>query len=320
MIYNDILETIGGTPVVRINRLAPEGVEMYVKVEAFNPMGSVKDRLALGIILDAEKKGLLKPGQTVIEATSGNTGIALAMVCAVRGYPFVSVMAESFSVERRRLMRFLGAKVVLTPAAERATGMVRVTEALAARHGWFMTQQFENQANPAYHANTTGPEILKDFANRRLDYFVSGYGTGGTITGAGHMIRLARPEVAIVSTEPAGAALLSGNPWQPHKIQGWTPDFVPAVLDREVAHQNIPVTDEEAITTSRALAVNEGIFCGISAGGTFAAALKVAERAEPGSVILAMLPDTGERYLSTPLFEGIPDGPDEAQQLLEGLG
>jgi len=320
MIYNDILETIGGTPVVRINRLAPGGVDMYVKVEAFNPMGSVKDRLALGIILDAEKKGLLKPGQTVIEATSGNTGIALAMVCAVRGYPFVSVMAESFSVERRRLMRFLGAKVVLTPAAERATGMVRVTEALAAKHGWFMTQQFENQANPAYHANTTGPEILRDFANRRLDYYVSGYGTGGTITGAGHMIRLARPEVTIVSTEPAGAALLSGNPWQPHKIQGWTPDFVPAVLDREVAHQNIPVTDEEAITTSRALAVNEGIFCGISAGGTFAAALKVAEKAEPGSVILAMLPDTGERYLSTPLFEGIPDGPDEAQELLEGLG
>ena len=320
MIYNDILETIGGTPVVRINRLAPEGVEMYVKVEAFNPMGSVKDRLALGIILDAEKKGLLKPGQTVIEATSGNTGIALAMVCAVRGYPFVSVMAESFSVERRRLMRFLGAKVVLTPAAERATGMVRVTEALAARHGWFMTQQFENQANPAYHANTTGPEILRDFANRRLDYYVSGYGTGGTITGAGHMIRLARPEVTIVSTEPAGAALLSGNPWQPHKIQGWTPDFVPAVLDREVAHQNIPVTDEEAITTSRALAVNEGIFCGISAGGTFAAALKVAEKAEPGSVILAMLPDPGERYLSTPLFGDIPDGPDEAQELLEELG
>jgi cysteine synthase A len=320
MIYNDILETIGGTPVIRINRLAPEGVEMYVKVEAFNPMGSVKDRLALGIILDAEKKGLLKPGQTVIEATSGNTGIALAMVCAVRGYPFVSVMAESFSIERRRLMRFLGAKVVLTPAAERATGMVRVTEALAARHGWFMTQQFENQANPAYHANTTGPEILSDFANRRLDYFVSGYGTGGTITGAGRMIRLARPEVAIVSTEPAGAALLSGNPWQPHKIQGWTPDFIPAVLDREVAHQNVPVTDEEAITASRALAVNEGIFCGISAGGTFAAAQKVAEKAEPGSVILAMLPDTGERYLSTPLFEGIPDGPDEAQELLEGLG
>jgi cysteine synthase A len=246
MIYNNILETIGDTPVIRIHRLAPEGVEMYVKVEAFNPMSSVKDRLALGIILDAEKRGVLKPGQTVIEATSGNTGIALAMVCAVRGYPFVSVMAESFSIERRRLMRFLGAKVVLTPAAERATGMVRVCEALAARHGWFMTQQFANQANPAYHRNTTGPEVLRDFANRRLDYFVSGYGTGGTISGAGQMIRLARPEVKIISTEPAGAALLEGKPWQPHKIQGWTPDFIPAVLDQDVAHQNVPVTDEES--------------------------------------------------------------------------
>jgi len=319
MIYNNILETIGDTPVIRIQRLAPEGVEMYVKVEAFNPMSSVKDRLALGIILDAEKKGLLKPGQTVIEATSGNTGIALAMVCAVRGYPFVSVMAESFSIERRRLMRYLGAKVVLTPAAERATGMVRVCEALAARHGWFMTQQFENEANPAYHRNTTGPEVLRDFANRRLDYFVSGYGTGGTISGAGQMIRLARPEVKIISTEPAGAALLEGKAWQPHKIQGWTPDFIPAVLDREVAHQNVPVTDEESIATAQALAVNEGIFCGISSGGTFAAALKVAASAEPGSVILAMLPDTGERYLSTPLFADIPEGPDEAQELLEGL-
>jgi cysteine synthase A len=216
-------------------------------------------------------------------------------------------------------MRFLGAKVVLTPAAERATGMVRVTEALAARHGWFMTQQFENEANPAYHRNTTGPEILSDFASRRLDYFVSGYGTGGTISGAGQMIRLARPEVKIISTEPAGAALLDGQQWQPHKIQGWTPDFIPEVLDRKVAHQNILVTDEEAIATSQALAVNEGILCGISAGGTFAAALKVAESAEPGSVILAMLPDTGERYLSTPLFASIPEGPDEAQELLEGL-
>jgi cysteine synthase A len=319
MIYNNILETIGDTPVIRIHRLAPEGVEMYVKVEAFNPMSSVKDRLALGIILDAEKRGVLKPGQTVIEATSGNTGIALAMVCAVRGYPFVSVMAESFSIERRRLMRFLGAKVVLTPAAERATGMVRVCEALAARHGWFMTQQFANQANPAYHRNTTGPEVLRDFANRRLDYFVSGYGTGGTISGAGQMIRLARPEVKIISTEPAGAALLEGKPWQPHKIQGWTPDFIPAVLDQDVAHQNVPVTDEESIATAQALAVNEGIFCGISSGGTFAAALKVAAGAEPGSVILAMLPDTGERYLSTPLFADIPEGPDEAQELLEGL-
>lgn len=319
MIYNNILETIGRTPVIRINRLAPAGIEMYAKVEAFNPMSSVKDRLALGIILDAEKKGLLKPGQTVIEATSGNTGIALAMVCAVRGYPFVSVMAESFSVERRRLMRFLGARVVLTPAAERATGMVRVTEALAAKHGWFMTQQFENEANPAYHRNTTGPEVLSDFAGRRLDYFVSGYGTGGTISGAGQMIRLARPDVKIISTEPAGAALLDGHPWQPHKIQGWTPDFIPDVLDRKVAHQNIPVTDEEAIASSQALAVNEGIFCGISSGGTFAAALKVAEAAEQGSVILAMLPDTGERYLSTPLFASIPEGPDEAQELLKDL-
>jgi cysteine synthase A len=319
MIYNNVLDTIGHTPIVKINRLAPEGVEMYVKLEAFNPMGSVKDRLALGIILDAEKRGVLKPGQTVVEATSGNTGIALAMVCAVRGYPFVSVMAESFSIERRRLMRFLGAKVVLTPAPRRATGMVAATEALAKKHGWFMTQQFENEANPAYHRNTTGPEILSDFANRRLDYYVSGYGTGGTITGAGQMIRLARPEVKIISTEPAGASLLDGKEWAPHKIQGWTPDFIPDVLDRKVAHQNIPVTDDDAIATSKALATHEGIFCGISSGGTFAAALKVAKNAEAGTVILAMLPDTGERYLSTPLFADVPDGPDEAQGLLEGL-
>lgn len=319
MIYNNILETIGNTPVIKIQKLAPEGIEMYVKVEAFNPLSSVKDRLALGIILDAEKRGLLKPGQTVVEATSGNTGIALAMVCAVKGHPFVSVMAESFSIERRRLMRFLGAKVVLTPPAERATGMVRVTEALAAKHGWFMTQQFENEANPAFHRNTTGPEILSDFAERRLDYFVSGYGTGGTISGAGQMIRLARPDVQIISTEPAGAALLEGDEWQPHKIQGWTPDFIPETLDREVAHENILVTDEESISTSQALATKEGIFCGISSGGTFAAALKVAEKAKPGSVILAMLPDTGERYLSTPLFEDIPEGPDDGQDLLEGL-
>ena len=319
MIYDNILETIGNTPVIKIQHLAPQSIDIYVKLEAFNPMSSVKDRLALGIILDAEKRGVLKPGQTVIEATSGNTGIALAMVCAVRGYPFVSVMAESFSVERRRLMRFMGTTLVLTPAAERATGMVRSAEALAAKHGWFLTQQFENEANPAYHRNTTGPEILSDFADRRLDYYVSGYGTGGTITGAGQMIRLARPDVKIISTEPAGAALLEGDEWQPHKIQGWTPDFIPEVLDRDVAHENILVTDEEAIEASRALALKEGIFCGISSGGTFAAAVKVAEKAEPGSVILAMLPDTGERYLSTPLFENIPDGPDEGQDLLEGL-
>ena len=319
MIYNNVLETVGRTPVVRIQRLAPEGVEMYVKLEAFNPLGSVKDRLALGIIEHAERTGQIEPGQTVVEATSGNTGIALAMVCAVKGYPFVSVMAESFSVERRRLMRFMGAKVVLTPAAERATGMVRATEALSAKHGWFMTQQFENEANPAYHRNTTGPEVLSDFSSKRLDYYVSGYGTGGTITGAGQMIKLARPDTQIISTEPAGAALLEGKEWQPHKIQGWTPDFIPDVLDRSIADRNIPVTDEEAIATSRALATNEGIFCGISSGGTFAAALKVAEDAEAGSVILAMLPDTGERYLSTPLFENIPEGPDDAQELLEGL-
>jgi cysteine synthase A len=319
MIYNNILDTIGHTPVVKINQLAPEGKTIYVKLEAFNPLGSVKDRLALGIILDAEKRGVLKPGQTVIEATSGNTGIALAMVCAVRGYPFVSVMAESFSIERRRLMRFLGAKVVLTPPPKRATGMVRAVEALAAKHGWFMAQQFENMANPAYHRNTTGPEILSDFANKRLDFYVSGYGTGGTITGVGQMIRLARPEVQIISTEPAGAALLEGDEWQPHKIQGWTPDFIPEVLDRNVAHRNVTVTDEEAISTSQALALQEGIFCGISSGATFAAAVKVAEEAESGSVLLAMLPDTGERYLSTPLFENIPEGPDDGQDLLEGL-
>jgi cysteine synthase A len=319
MIYDSILDTIGNTPIIRIQRLAPEGIEMYVKAEAFNPMSSVKDRLALGIILDAERRGALQPGQTVIEATSGNTGIALAMVCAVRGYPFVSVMAESFSVERRRLMRFLGARVVLTPAAERASGMVRATEALAARHGWFMTQQFENMANPAFHRSTTGPEVLSDFAGRRLDYYVSGYGTGGTLTGAGQMIRQARPDVKIVSTEPAGAALLEGREWQPHKIQGWTPDFLPETLDREVAHQNVLVSDDESIATAQALARKEGIFCGISSGGTFAAALKIAEQAEPGSVILAMLPDTGERYLSTPLFADIPEGPDEAQELLADL-
>jgi len=317
VIYNNILETIGNTPVVRINRLAPEGVDMYVKVEAFNPMASVKDRLALGIIEDAERKGLLKPGQTVIEATSGNTGIALAMVCAVKGYPFVSVMAESFSIERRKLMRARGARVVLTPAAERATGMVRITKALAKKNGWFMTEQFDNPANPAYHRNTTGPEIIRDFSGRRLDYYVSGYGTGGTITGTGEMIKLARPDCKIIATEPEGAALLSGREWAPHKIQGWTPDFIPSVLDRSVIDEVLPVTDDDSIATARALATDEGIFCGISAGGTFAAALKVAQRSEPGTTILAMLPDTGERYLSTPLFEGVKEGGDD--ELLEGL-
>jgi cysteine synthase A len=317
VIYNNILETIGNTPVVKINRLAPQGFDMYVKVEAFNPMASVKDRLAIGIIEDAERKGLLKPGQTVVEATSGNTGIALAMVCAVKGYPFVAVMAESFSIERRKLMRALGARVVLTPAAERATGMLRITAALAEKHGWFMTEQFDNQANPEYHRNTTGPEIIRDFAGRRLDYYVSGWGTGGTITGAGDILKLARPDLRVVATEPAGAAMISGADWAPHKIQGWTPDFIPTVLDRGVIDEIVTVTDEEAIETAKALAIQEGIFCGISAGGTFAAALKVAANAEAGSSILAMLPDTGERYLSTPLFEGVKEGGDD--ELLEGL-
>jgi cysteine synthase len=311
MIHDSITDTIGRTPVVRVNRLAPDGVTMYVKVEAFNPMSSVKDRLALGIILDAEARGTLKPGQMVVEATSGNTGIALAMVCAARGYPFVSFMAESFSIERRKLMRALGAKVILTPAAERATGMVRRSREYAAQHGAFLAEQFENPANPAYHRNTTGPEILSDFAGRRLDWFVTGYGTGGTLTGAGEMLKLARPDLRICVTEPDGAALLSGKEWQPHKIQGWTPDFLPAVLNRSVFDRIEPVTDLEARDTARALATQEGIFCGISSGGTFAAALKVAKQAERGSVILAMLPDTGERYLSTFLFEGINEGSDE---------
>jgi cysteine synthase A len=311
MIYNNILETIGKTPIVRLNRIAPDHVEVYVKVEAFNPLGSVKDRLAHAIICDAEKHGKIKPGQTVVEATSGNTGIALAMVCAAKGYPFVATMAESFSVERRKIMRGLGAKVILTPAEERGTGMVKKAEELAEKHGWFLARQFENPANPEYHRQTTGPEILSDFAGRRLDYWVTGYGTGGTMTGAGEVIKLARPEVTIVATEPAGASLLAGCEWNPHKIQGWTPDFIPDVLNRDVYDVLIPVTDERAIELSKRLAAEEGIFVGISSGATLAAAFEAAKEAEKGAVILAMLPDTGERYLSTPLFEGIPDGSDD---------
>lgn len=310
MIYDNILGTIGRTPVVRINRLAPPGTTIYVKCEFFNPLSSVKDRLAVGIIEDAERRGELKAGQTVVEATSGNTGIALAMVCAVKGYPFVAVMVETFSVERRKIMRMLGAKVILTPAAERGSGMVRKAAELAQKNGWFLARQFENLANPAYHRNTTGPEIVSDFVGRRLDFFVTGWGTGGTLTGAGEVIRLARPDVRIITTEPEGAALLSGKPFAPHKIQGWTPDFIPAVLNRNVAERIVTVTDAEAIEAARQLARQEGIFCGISSGGTFAAAVKVARESEPGTVLLAMLPDTAERYLSTPLFEGIPDGSD----------
>jgi cysteine synthase A len=311
MIHDSILSTIGGTPVVRINRLAPAGVEMFVKVEAFNPMSSVKDRLAIAIITDAERRGLLAPGQTVVEATSGNTGVALAMVCAAKGYPFVAFMAETFSVERRKLMRALGAKVILTPAAERGSGMVRRAKEFADAHGAFLARQFENEANPAWHRQTTGPEILRDFTGRRLDWFVSGYGTGGTITGAGQVLKAARPDLRIAITEPAGAALLSGGDWAPHKIQGWTPDFVAPILDRGVFDRIVPVDDVVSRDTARALAQREGIFTGISGGATFAAALEVARGAEPGTAILAMLPDTGERYLSTFLFEGISEGSDD---------
>ena len=317
MLYESIIDTIGSTPIVRLNRMAPEGTTVYVKVEAFNPMASVKDRLAWAIIADAEQSGALQPGQTVIEATSGNTGIALAMVCAARGYPFVAVMAESFSIERRRLMKALGAKVILTPAAERATGIVKKANELAEKNGWFLSRQFDNPANPAYHRNTTGPEILRDFAGKRLDYWVSGYGTGGTITGAGEVIKAARPETRIVATEPAGAALLAGKEWQPHKIQGWTPDFLPSVLNREIYDDLVPVTDEESRDTSLELARSEGILTGVSGGGTLAAALKVAREAPAGSVLCAMLPDTGERYLSTFLFEDITEASDD--EWLAGL-
>jgi len=311
MIYPSILDTIGNTPIVRLNRLAPLGTELYAKVEFFNPMASVKDRLAIAIIEDAERRGVLKRGQTVVEATSGNTGIALAMVCAAKGYPFVATMVETFSVERRKLMRALGAKVILTPKAERGTGMVKRAEELAERHGWFLARQFENEANPAYHRSTTGPEILQAFAGRKLDYFVSGWGTGGTITGAGEVLKQARPDLKVVATEPAGASLMGRKDWQAHKIQGWTPDFLPKVLNQGIADQLLPVSDEEAIETSLALARQEGIFVGISAGGTVAAARKALADAPRGSVALAMLPDTGERYLSTPLFEGIHEGSDD---------
>jgi cysteine synthase A len=331
MKYDSILGTVGNTPVVRINRLAPHvlkerGVNLWVKVEAFNPLGSVKDRLALGIIEAAEKSGQLKPGQTVVEATSGNTGIGLAMVCAAKGYPLVVTMAEQFSVERRRLMRFLGAKVVLTPQAQRGYGMVVKAQELAAKHGWFLTRQFENEANPDIHSRTTAREIVRDFAGDRLDYWVTGYGTGGTLKGVARVLAKERPETKIVVCEPADAPLLAsgaaqarnadGSPsaphasFKPHPMQGWTPDFIPKLTEDAIRENKVdrivPVTGPEALRWSGELARQEGIFVGISAGGTLAGALKVAADAPAGANILAMLPDTGERYLSTPLFQDIP--------------
>ncbi len=305
MIYQNILQTIGNTPIVKINKLGPKDTNLYVKVEAFNPMASVKDRLGLAIIEDAEQKGLLKPGQTVIEVTSGNTGVALAMVCAVKNYPFIAVMGETFSIERRKIMQALGAKVILTSADLSSSEVIKNTEELARENNWFMPKQFDNPANPAYHRNTTACEILLDFANLNLDYFVSGYGTGGTISGVGEVLKLARPNIKIIGAEPESAQMVKTNHWQRHKIQGWTPDFIPGNLNLNIIDSMLPVEDIVARDTALALAQKEGIFCGISGGATFAAALEVAKTAQPGANILAMLPDTGERYMSTFLFEGV---------------
>jgi cysteine synthase A len=334
--FANILGTVGNTPVVRINKLAPAGVELHVKIEAFNPLGSVKDRLALGIIEDAERRGTLKPGQTVVEATSGNTGIGLAMVCAQKGYPLVVTMAESFSVERRKLMRFLGAKVILTPAPEGATGMVRKANELAAKHGWFLTRQFENEANADYHSTTTAAEILADFKGQALDYWVSGIGTGGTLKGVGRVLAKESPRTRVVVAEPAEAPLLTskqpqprnadGSPasrhpaWKPHPIQGWSPDFIPKLagdaVDMGLVSRVVTVPNADAMRWSRELAQKEGIFVGVSAGGTFAAALAVANDVKKGSIILAMLPDTGERYLSTPLFADIVPEMNQDEQTI----
>lgn len=326
-LYDSVLDTIGDTPAIRVNNLAPEHVELYVKAEAFNPAASVKDRLAISIIETAEREGRLKPGQTVVEATSGNTGIGLAMVCAQKGYPLVVTMVETFSIERRRLMRMLGAKVVLTPKAEKGFGMYRKAVELAETHGWFLAHQFETEANAAIHETTTAQEILGDFAGHRLDYIVSGYGTGGTVTGIGRVMRRERPETRIILSEPANAQLIAsghaqertaeGEPavshpaFEPHPIQGWTPDFIPLVLqeaiDDGLYDELIPVAGPDGIAWARKLAQQEGIFTGVSGGSTFAVSMQIAEKAEPGTVILCMLPDTGERYMTTPLFEGIPE-------------
>lgn len=334
--YASILDTIGNTPVIRINRIAPQHVSIYVKFEAFNPAGSVKDRLAVNIIEAAERSGRLKPGQTVVEATSGNTGIGLAMVCAAKGYPLVVTMADSFSIERRRLMRFLGAKVVLTPRAAKGFGMYQKAKELSEANGWFLASQFETPDNADIHEHTTAREIVADFEGERLDYFVTGYGTGGTVSGVGRVLKSIRPETKIVLSEPENAALIAsgyvntrnedhqpteGHPnFEPHPIQGWTPDFIPWVLqeaiDKSFYDELVPIAGAEGIAWSRRLASEEGIFTGISGGSTLAVSIKLAESAPEGSVILCMLPDTGERYLSTPLFDGIAeDMTDEEKEL-----
>ena len=333
-LYDSVLDTIGDTPVIRINHLAPKGVRLYVKVEAFNPASSVKDRLAVNIIEAAERNGTLKPGQTVVEATSGNTGIGLAMVCAQKGYPLVVTMADSFSIERRKLMRMLGAKVILTPRAQKGFGMYQKAVELAKKHGWFLAHQFETPANAEIHESTTAREILADFKGDKLDWFVTGYGTGGTLTGVARVLRKERPETKIVLCEPANAQLLgSGKPqeraadgspsvghtaFEPHPIQGWTPDFIPLVLqesvDKKYFDERVPIPGPEGIKWAKALAQKEGIFCGISSGATFAVAMQIAEKAAPGTVILAMLPDTGERYLTTPMFEGIAEDMNDEEK------
>jgi len=324
-LYDSVVDTIGNTPCIRLNRIAPKHVRIYVKAEFFNPAGSVKDRLAISIIEEAERRGELKPGQTVVEATSGNTGIGLAMVCAAKGYPLVVTMADSFSVERRRLMRFLGAKVVLTPRAAKGYGMYQKAKEIAAANGWFLARQFETADNAKVHEATTARELLADFAGDRLDYWVTGYGTGGTVTGVSRVLRRERPDTKIILSEPSIAQLLASGVSQdrgaehapaashaaftPHPIQGWTPDFIPFVLqesvDQHYYEELVPIAGPDAIAWSRRLACEEGIFTGISGGATLAVAVQVAERAPDGSVICCMLPDTGERYLSTPLFEGV---------------
>jgi cysteine synthase A len=335
-LFGNVLDTIGDTPCIRVNNLGPEHVQLYVKAEAFNPAGSVKDRLAVNIIEAAERNGLLKPGQTVVEATSGNTGIGLAMVCAQKGYPLVVTMADSFSIERRKLMRILGAKVVLTPRAQKGFGMYRKAVEIAEANGWFLARQFETEANADIHESTTGREIMGDFDGQRLDYFVTGYGTGGTLSGVGRVLRKERPDTKIILCEPANAQIVGsgknpartadGGPvashpaFEPHPIQGWTPDFIPLVLQESIDNayydELIPVAGTEGIKWATKLAQKEGIFTGISGGATFAVALKVAEKAAPGSVILCMLPDTGERYMTTPLFEGIVEEMDEEELAL----